>query len=322
MNQAIAAIRNTPDVIPDINLDTNLEDLTLDQLIELTRVPSPLRFDVIEITPDVAKVLLKFNTPGPGKKNRNVKWHAVRNYADDMRQGRWLLTGQPIIFDKHGIGVDLQHRMYACIEAKVPFRVAVVRGVEPDAFMEIDAHSRRRYSDALSILGQDGLLRESQAILTRIYEWEQGQLGASYSLQPSNKTLEDVRQRHPGYKGALKVISPLRRRFSIAHSAVAACYYLFRKADARNAELFIHTLLQGVGLDADSPIRQLRNRFENQRKSNHMDTREVMAITIKAWNAWLSNRSMELLVWRSSQESFPNILNLKGAPARVNGGTR
>jgi hypothetical protein len=47
-----------------------------------------------------------------------------------------------------------------------------------------------------------------------------------------------------------------------------------------------------------------------------------MAITIKAWNAWLSNRSMELLVWRSSQESFPNILNLNGAPARLNGGTR
>jgi len=112
MNQAIAAIRNTPDVIPDINLDTNLEDLTLDQLIELTRVPSPLRFDVIEITPDVAKVLLKFNTPGPGKKNRNVKWHAVRHYADDMRQGRWLLTGQPIIFDKHGIGARFAGAYY------------------------------------------------------------------------------------------------------------------------------------------------------------------------------------------------------------------
>ena len=168
-----------PDVIPDLNLDTNLEDLALDQLIELTRVPHKLRFDVIEVTPDVAKVMLKLNTPGPGKKNRRVKWHVVRGYAEDMREGRWLLTGQPIIFDWTGIGVDLQHRLYACIEANTAFRAVVVRGIDPGAFLEIDAHSRRNYADALSILGQDTLLRESQAILTRIYEWEQGELGAA-----------------------------------------------------------------------------------------------------------------------------------------------
>ena len=301
-----------PEAVPVINLDTNLEDLTLDQLIELTRVTHSLRFDVVEVTPDVAKVMLKLNTPGPGKQNRRVKWHAVRAYAEDMKNDRWLLTGQPLIFDRNGIGMDLQHRLYACIEADKPFRVVVVRGVDPGAFMEIDAHTRRNYADALSILGQDTLLRECQAILTRIYEWEQGQLGATWSLSPSNKILDDVRLRYPDYTTALNVVSQLKKRFKTAHSAVAACYYFFRKVDVQKAETFMQSLLKAVGLEERSPIRLLRQRFENQRQSTQMHTREVMALTIKAWNAWLIGRSMEVLVWKAAQgEAFPAIVGLK-----------
>lgn len=301
-----------PEEVPGINLDTNLEDLTLDQLIELTCVPHRLRFDVIEVPPEVAKVMLKLNTPGPGKQNRRVKWHAVRGYAEDMRNDRWLLTGQPLIFDRNGIGIDLQHRLYACIEADKPFRVAVVRGVDPGAFMEIDAHTRRNYADALSIMGQDTLLRECQAILTRIYEWEQGQLGTTWSLHPSNKILEEVRVRYSDYTVALKVVNQLKSKFRTAHSAVAACYYFFRKVDVDKAETFMQSLLKAVGLEERSPIRLLRQRFENQRPSTQMHTREVMALTIKAWNAWLIGRSMEVLVWKATQgEVFPAIVGLK-----------
>ena len=297
---------------PELNLDTNLEDLNLDGLIELTRVKNHgLKFDVVEITPDMARVLLKWNTPGPGKRNRPIARHQVMKLSKDIAARRWKLTGEALVIDSNGNITNGQHRLYGCIEANTPFTTVIIRGVNPHDFMVMDQGKTRRYMDQLPILGEDTMRAEVQAFLTRVYEWERGQLGIGYTTLPTNMELEEVRQRHPNYLESIRVVGPLKSQFYVARSYLACCYYLFKLANAEKAHEFFSLLNTGAGLDVGNPILTLRNRLTRQTKKTTVPGNELMAITIKAWNAWVRGKNQTLLVWRpSNDEPFPQIFGL------------
>ena len=78
------------------------------------------------ITPEKATEYLKTNTNNYRKLSRQT----VRNYAEDMRNGKWELNGEPICFSESGVLKDGQHRLAAIILAKVPVQMNVTRGVE------------------------------------------------------------------------------------------------------------------------------------------------------------------------------------------------
>jgi hypothetical protein len=55
---------------------------------------------VYSVSPDLAAKWLEHNT-----RNRKLRQSVVNKYAADMREGRWLLTGDAIAFDKNGCGL-------------------------------------------------------------------------------------------------------------------------------------------------------------------------------------------------------------------------
>jgi hypothetical protein len=64
------------------------------------------------ITPQQAEQLLRRNRPGA---NRKVQLSTVQYYGHQMRAGEWPKTGQPLIFDEHGVLIDGQHRLWGCL---------------------------------------------------------------------------------------------------------------------------------------------------------------------------------------------------------------
>lgn len=123
-----------------------------------------------EITPEIAARMLEtaFN-PVEDKK-------AIARYAEAMKNGAWILNGQPIIFDENGKLIDGVQRLHACIQADTPFSTMVARNVRADTLHTIDQHRRRSYQGVLESRGvrNPGKVVRTMSKLIRI---ENGSLG-------------------------------------------------------------------------------------------------------------------------------------------------
>jgi hypothetical protein len=63
-------------------------------------------------------------------RNRKVNSLTVNRYANDMRQGHWMVTNQGIGFDAVGNLLDGRHRLWAVVKAGVPVDMLTFRGLE------------------------------------------------------------------------------------------------------------------------------------------------------------------------------------------------
>lgn len=101
------------------------------------------------VTPDLALEWLDGNTH-----NRKLYQPVVERLAREMREGRWRLTHQGIAFNKAGVLIDGQHRLWAVVEAKRPIEFEVTRGLEDSAQEVVDIGLRRREVDILQLRGE------------------------------------------------------------------------------------------------------------------------------------------------------------------------
>lgn len=106
-----------------------------------------MKYRTIKVTPEIAKVFLEKNT-----NNRGVAIKRVHAYADDMRNGKWFLNGEPIIFSNNGQLRDGQHRLLAVIESGCEVEMTAVYEVDDDITL-FDRGRGRSASDALVISG-------------------------------------------------------------------------------------------------------------------------------------------------------------------------
>lgn len=244
------------------------------------------------ITPDVARKMLVGNV-----RNRNKKNLRVKMYADDMRRGRWRLTGDTIRFSKDGTLLDGQNRLMACIEAGVPFVTDVKVGLEQEVMRSVDRNSPRSFADDLKIAGYKnssnlasivgGLYRYDKSGSARFIPSKQA---ASYPMTSDDgfETLE----RHNGAEGAASYYSTKTRARVAPASIMGICLVICSEIDKEDAEYFFGRLSDKVGLDDGSPILALINacervdRMVGQTGSKDMSTAKLPLI-IKAWNAYL-----------------------------------
>src|SRR5213078_4187412 len=77
---------------------------------------------------------------------------------------------------------------------------------------------------------------------------------------------------------------------------------LFLRLDPGQAEQFTEHLTTGAGLHRGHPLLMLRNRLLGSQRDQYstLSGREALvAIAIKAWNAWRDGRSLPSLSWRA-----------------------
>jgi hypothetical protein len=247
--------------------------------------------------------------------NRKPSMRLVARIAAAIRRGEWKLTGDSIKLDVEQRVIDGQHRLLAIIEAGVPVTVLVVRNVPNEAQDVIDTGRTRVASDVLSMHGFGSTVGMAAAAKLLMIIERFGHPAVSsreVNLLISNASvLRYVQEHADDLKEAVRVADNLRATGHLGGGTglLAAFATMIRRADAEAAEWFLAALLSGANLDTDSPILRLRTRLLSERQGHRIGTsppeREaLLAICIKAWNAWRRNESMKMLVWRESQ-GFP-----------------
>lgn len=267
---------------------------------DLAEVAPGLWAGIVDISSDdAARILTEAN-----HSNRPLKKSVLETYARDLAAGAWALTGEPLIFDSEGQLLNGQHRLNGAVVSGHALKTLVVAGVAPKAFRYLDSGEKRRGADVLALLGEKNT-KLLQATLRLLYSFDTGELG-SQKRSPSNAELEDELLKHSAIRD---VVGTLDRVKGASESALTTLRYLFNRVDQGRAETFFARLADGVGLDATSPIYVLRERLSKEYKK--LPTREVLALVIKTWNAYLTAAIIRRISWSAKKEPFPKILGLE-----------
>lgn len=133
-----------------------------------------MKAEIIHLTPELAKELLKNNIG-----NRRLK-NAKDHYATQMKNGSWKENGEPIIVDVNGFVKDGQHRLHACIQANHSFNIPLITGVDPNVMDTIDTGTNRSLSDVLELNGFK-YASQTSAIIKVIMKHDQRKVASNTS---------------------------------------------------------------------------------------------------------------------------------------------
>lgn len=265
------------------------------------------------ITPEKAQELLNKSAS-----NRPLTKARVLRYANDMQDNDFPFQGQTIILDENNMLINGRHRCAACIMAKKPFKTLVVRGVERKNFTKIDIGKSWNAGD---VLGADGFAQHrSIAAAVKIirmislmeqgvkkpgrksYNWSSGFLSNDEILEFARKNRKELNAAAAAVrntKTARKILAP--------HGVFIALFYLFaqRAAKKKVASFFVPLI---TGQNMHSSISQLRDIILKNKEDNYgFSSIEMTALTIKAWNAFVTNQKISKLTYNRTKEDWPII---------------
>lgn len=250
------------------------------------------------ITPDLATTMLA-RVAG----NRRVDKGTQLSLERDMREGRWVLNGAPLVFSQDGQVLDGRARLHACVAAGVSFETLVVRGVALDTFETIDSVRKRTLADVLSIRReQHG--RALASALRIIWAYQAG-ITPGAGKAPAPTALLTVLEENPAIKDS--VLPGLRGMPLLPHGCAIAVHHLAKRIDSEKADQFLDRLSNPIAMDDNDPINRLRELLARLRGQGGARRQTyVLAVAIKAWNAFRRGQSMKQLRY-SPEEKFPRF---------------
>lgn len=263
-------------------------------------------YEIVEITPQLAKEWLNQNTH-----NRNLRQRVVNGYAADMLAGAWSENGQSINRSASGILLDGQHRLAAIVQSGVTVRMLVVNGLSGTTQETMDVGAKRTMADVLKLRGEPCPIVLAAALL-RVHQWKAGyrkSLKGVGDSAPTHRQLLIVLDQHPEIRRSVEIADRVRKPVKLPGSVAALCHWLFVQIDQSDCAFFFARLTDGAGLMRDDPIYALRRALENLAgEKSRADDSYLTALVIKAWNAYRDGRSVQVLVYRpggASPEKFP-----------------
>ena len=270
-----------------------------------------LRTEQVRVTPEIAEQWLETMTANRGLAKGNLE-----NLSKAMVEGRWHQDGATIKFNKNGELIDGQHRLWAVINTEIPQTFVVVWGVDPNAMTTLDTGKPRSRGDVLKI--HDPTLTDVNnvaATVTAVLRWAKG--FRNNDLRDEYVSNDEVVMLYDERRDDLIEATRHGRRVQAAlgggsNMAYALCWWLFSQIDAEDAEFFWDRLCDGQGLEVGNPIYALRELLRRDLMSNNprgkMRSHVIMALIIKAWNAYRQGESVQLLRFKiggAHPEKFP-----------------
>lgn len=271
-----------------------------------------IQSQVVMVTPQIAKKWL-----AAGGKNRKISNPKIKEYANSMKAGKWILNGEGILFDANNKLIDGQHRLSAIVLSGITIPMLIIRGIDdPRAFETIDTGKKRSVSD---IVGMEGIKHAAltSAIAKRLVAWNKCDNKSTFTLNCDNflriadyEILDYIKINNHKIQPFITDMSgslPFKR--CGAQSALIAALIICNEVDEVATMLFIEGLKTGANLPENSPIHTLRERLIDppERRGILWET-EIMAITIKSWSKFLHGKQLKTLRWstdRSDGEKFP-----------------
>ncbi len=276
-------------------------------------------YEIVKVTPAIAQEWLNTMVS-----NRTLKEDKVFQYARDMDEGRWFLSGQPIKFDTAGRLMDGQHRLVAITLANCPVELEIVRDINPAAMMSIDEGTPRSFNDILRIGGTDyaQLLGPTLSWSWKLWSgnlWSVSRRASRAELIELHKTLgpalKQILLANPGLTAPR---SSLKRKDYMPPTLRAALLHAFQKADPIKAEQFSEALDNWMKLPEDHPVAVLQLRLLSEAtkgasRKQKMSSTERAAAVIRAWNMFYKGRTARRIQPKSrldGADAYPTIEGL------------
>lgn len=263
------------------------------------------------VDPARAEELLR----GNGKNFRKKNPSQVKRYASDMSAGFWTFNPQPIILAPDGGLTDGQHRLFAVIQSGVGHLFLIVQAdVDP---LGLDDVLKRSFRDYLYHTGEKYYVELAAATL-----WTMRMdlpSNADHRRGASGSVLREVLKKNPNLRDSVRKLGPSRQHRAFPRAVLAALHYAFSKLDGKLANTWIEKFLSGVDLCKLDPVRMLREewfRLSKKTRGNggrQMDIHEFVALAVKTWNAWRTNKVLSpkefcFLQYGDDKEPFPKAI--------------
>lgn len=264
---------------------------------------------LVTITPEKAAELLGANTG-----NRPLRPSAINRYANDMRNGHWVVNGEAIKVAEGGLLLDGQNRLSAIVLSGVPIDTLLVTGLNGGAMDTVDIGVPRSLGDALYWKG----IKNPRGVATtltwvaRYDDMNERNLRQLPAASASRADLLLHLEANPGIIPTVEVIEGLRRKVPVSLGIASFVHYLMvRTASRARADAFWAELAEGGG-DAGSPTDLLRSWYlEHQTPMTRKGPIVVSAYTIKAARFWLQGLTPQRLAWKRPDqrkgEEYPRI---------------
>lgn len=267
-----------------------------------------VRVEEVNLTPALAEAWRARNV-----RNRPLSDGTVLRYANSILAGEWQFNGDTITFDSNGDLIDGQHRIEAVIVAGKPIKTLVVNGIVPEAFITKDQGMARTGGHILALKGEKHYNVLSGA-LSWLWKYQRGRMldtGPRGTL--SKPQMVQLLEQNPGIRDSVaQVGAGAKCKAMVAGSAASFLHYQFAQSSRSKADEFFDLLKSGAGLVEDSPIYLLRERLiRNKDAKAKLRQVDIIALCIKAWNAFSTGRPMRTLRWTNrgdTPEDFPEIL--------------
>ena len=232
-------------------------------------------FKIESISPAKAVEYLRHNTDNYRKLTRSV----FKRYADDMRNGRWQLNGEAIIFGEDGTLKDGQHRLAAIVESGKTIQMAVIRNVSK----ETDIFDVGMDRTALQIARAKGIEANSSVVAVANI------VVCGFGGSPTKPAVTDYISEHiDELNRAYRCTTYGTKPFSKKASCVTASYLMFR-ADAipcYEIELFFRLFNTSGSANAEgydpSPAMVARRQFKGREGSGSALRKEQLEIIMMA----------------------------------------
>ena len=242
--------------------------------------------EIVTVTPEIAKRILETNVD-----NRLVNQAQVRQIADDIANGRYVLNGETIIISKDAMLNDGQHRLEAVVLAKLPIQTAMMFGVDRKARFTVDMGRQRKTGDFLKMNGVTNYTNcAATANLLGVYE------RGAYRVDVAQLTKQNVIKIYAQYKDEIDdAVHCMRGRKIMRAGGVspfAVAYIILGRLDRFKRDEFFDALATGADLGIDSPILALRARLMTT-ASEKLRQWVKLELILKHWNAWRKNETVK-----------------------------
>lgn len=255
--------------------------------------------EILRVSPTIAAKWLERNTS-----NRPISDTYLRELAEAMTRGEWMENGESLKFDSNGVLLDGQHRLRAIILSGVTITTRVEFGLPSDAFITLDRGKKRNLGDALAMQG----VSEYHAIAAAAQLLYKLHYKASTNRPASPLQLLEFYENHCA--GVEASVSPTRHAAKMSPgSVVIAMHYLFAKHSRPLADEFMMLLGDGTNMGTGHPVLVLRERLIADKAAKaSLPRMEIVILYIRAWNAFVTNRTLRSLRGSIGDTGVPDIV--------------
>lgn len=249
--------------------------------------------------------------------NRNISKAVVNSYATTMKQGKWLLNGESIVFDINDVLLNGHHRLHAVIQSDTPIQSFVTRGVEHEAYVTFDCGRHRTLGQLIgmqSVKHYNSTASAVQVVYRLVNNLTMADSGSTKSAKKTNAELVDFFNRdrdlfiEAGEFGA----NARNKAPFIEGSIVGGTYhYLVRYGhyDKEYVKAFFDDLCT-LDTSKNPAINLLRTRLLKDKTSMTRKTpRQVnFALLVKTWNYYVTGETVKCLKFNPETDEYPKFI--------------